>query len=808
MRMKSSWLAVTALAGVLSLARGSGAAEHPYMLWTRDEAAALKRRIDTDPEAKLQYAKMVQRASSSGCFRNLFDYLVLGDERAGEREKKLLLGFIGTHPDRAPVKRAHYDCYESALRYDVLYDALSVAERRGVENTFRAYIDHQLRDRKRYTRTSWLPNMQWPRPMAAHLMAVALGDRDLILKLIRSNGGWKWYFDEYVADGFFYFEEFGKHYSMIGEMLLFCRGLERLGMNEWGYGYVGRLQTPGKAGGATMKNYLLSIPRVGYPRISLGTDRYHYPKVTMGDASGCPRALSPPSPPKDPDEPDAGAALRTGYHYVLQHDIVTGYLPHCAGGNEYWTAKNMNGRDHRNQKVPKMMTPLWFEMAHARWPDAGFDYFLAQMREPDEATYSPTLYFGLEPIDPAKVAPPPAPSYVAKERGFVMLRADESRAYWEGEAPAVAFNLGVYYVHFVRDYFSLLGLYAFNRPVYVNRNISTGYATGDPWTGWGHGKCTVLVDRGLPVDRGIGEVPVRSGFHGPVKFAAATGTGRYEGVTETRALFLTREYLFDIARLASGDEHTYDWQVHALGSHQPEQPGLWQGTDDLDGGRLYGSRTSDRLSRRHDLHDVEKLEAGEAPWGFRAVQDCRLDDPAKGVLGSDWYAKRVGVAVRMLGGEPTTVYVGKTPTHAEPDEFREPEIGGVSLIARRRGKRATFVALHEPFKNGRPRIVSVEPIAQTSDAVAAKVVGEGDSGVNDRAMVALGQGIDRPRTIGSAGETFTFTDYAFVRVGSEKVEVCGGLEAMKVRVEGRPGLTVNGSPVPARVEGGFLMFGP
>ena len=49
-------------------------------------------------------------------------------------------------------------------------------------------------------------------------------DEKLIRECFHSAGGWKYYFDDYLADGQFYGEEFGKQYSMIGEMFLWCRG--------------------------------------------------------------------------------------------------------------------------------------------------------------------------------------------------------------------------------------------------------------------------------------------------------------------------------------------------------------------------------------------------------------------------------------------------------------------------------------------------------------------------------------------------------------------------------------------------------
>lgn len=403
----------------------------------------------------------------------------------------------------------HYDQYLSALRYDALYDRLSDAERKGLEHTLQDFIKfHCEEETLQFTRTSWLPNMQWPRPMTAHLMAVALRDEKLIRQCFNSRGGWKFYFDDYLADGRFYGEEFGKQYSMIGEMFLWCRGVERLGLNELGYGYTGK-------GGATMRRYVESVVEIGYLRVELPGGMPHCPQVTMGDARSSAYDGAPPC--------------------LFQKSIVTGHLANGAGGNARWISANMNGRDHRNAKVEKMLAPHWFELAHAKWPDAHVDYFLAQMRDPGQAVYTPSLLWGLSPIDSAEVQPPPAPSFVAPERGFAMLRAENRpREYWEGEAPSVALQFATYYVHYTHDAFSLLGFYAFNHPIYLNRQISNGYAGGCPWTDSARGHCGVLVDnmqwmlddadpkRDHPHwPNPVGQVPTRSGFDPLVQFIAA-----------------------------------------------------------------------------------------------------------------------------------------------------------------------------------------------------------------------------------------------------------------------------------------------
>lgn len=813
---------------------------HPFILWTKDEAAAIRRRVETEPWAKRQYEAMLNEKGLGQTFRNLFRYQVMGDESVVESEKKYLVSLIGNDPRKFLGDTGggrHYDQYLSVLRYDVLYDRLADAERRGLEATFRDFIKHHCKEETmKFTRTSWLPNMQWPRPMTAHLMAVALRDEKLIRECFNSSGGWKYYFDDYLADGKFYCEEFGKQYSMIGEMLLWCRGVERLGLDELGYGYTGK-------GGATMRRYLESILDIGYPRVDLPGGMAHYPQITMGDAR---RSAFDTAPP-----------------YVFQKSIVVGRLADGSGGNAPWIAANMNGRDHKNAKVDKMLHPHWFELAHAKWPDAHFDYFLAQMRNPGERSYTPSLFWGLCPIDARSVNPPPAPSYLARERGFVMLRAEESPAYWESPAPAVAFQLSSYYVHYAHDTFSLLGFYAFNRPIYLNRQISNGYGGGCPWTDSARGHATVMVDRLQYLlddsdpkrdhphwPNPVGEVPVRVGFDPLVKFVAARAapvSGEvplddqqpravatlslnlraeerevWPGVDMTRALFLTREYLCDVYQLLSDRPRLYDWHVHALGL--PVLDGAWKSTDELRdslydlGNRAIAARLSDPVEReRYQLRDVKRLDAGDRAWMATIVQSCALDDVNRSVLGRAWYDRKIGVCVRMLGEPGTTVYAGRSP-ESRPVGGREPskgersglpnEVGGTTLLVRRNQPATVFAALHEPIEKGQTRIAALRRIEENGQGIGLAIQGVEGTAVNDRILFRFWEDYDKPLTLSGDGESFTFADRAFVRVGKNGVEVSGDLRAMRLKVAGQPRLRINGRPAPCRYEDGYLVFGP
>lgn len=822
-------------------------AEHPFLLWTRGEAAAIRKRVQSEPWARDAYQAMLQEKGLGQTFRNLFRIVVMGDDAPAETEKKYLLSLIGNDPRKFKGDTGggrHYDQYLSVLRYDALYDRLSETERKGLQDTFRDFIKHHCEEETlRFTRTSWLPNMQWPRPMTAHLMALALRDEKLIRQCFASSGGWKYYFDDYLADGRFYGEEFGKQYSMIGEMFLWCRGCERLGLDELGYGYTGR-------GGATMRRYVRSVIEIGYPRIDIPGGLAHYGQVTMGDARGSSLAGAPP--------------------YAFQKSIVDGFLRGGSGGNRPWIASNMNGRDHRNAKVDKLLHPHWFELACDKWPQDRYDYFLAQMRGPGQKLYTPSLFWGCERIDPAKVSPPPAESFVAPERGFAFLRAEQSPAYWESPAPAVAVQFATYYVHYAHDCFSLLGLVAFNRPIYLNRQISNGYGGGCLWTDSARGHASVMVDNlhhELAGEKGgsdhphwpnpVGPVPVRHAFDDLVKFVAARGRPAgsevsldnrqplgertlsldlrrnepevWPGVDLERGLFLTREYLCDVFRLSSDRPRLYQWHVHALGL--PRLDESWKATGELDerlydlSNRAIARRLADPIeSDRYRMKDVRKLSPGRADWTATIVQTCTLDDVEQSVLGRAWYERRVGVRVHVLGEEGTTVFAGRCPESrprinpADKPTARQPEknkgelselaneVGGTTLMVERRVPSTVFAALHEPFEQDQPRIESFTLIRQSPAGIAMRVTGPSGSSIDDRILLRYWPDCDQPLTLEGGGESFTFADRAFIRIGPDKVEVSGDLRAMRLKVPGPRTLVLNGRAAKASCADGLLVF--
>jgi hypothetical protein len=329
-----------------------------------------------------------------------------------------------------------------------------------------------------------------------------------------------------------------------------------------------------------------------------------------------------------------------------------------------------------------------------------------------------------------------------------------------------------------------------------------------------------MVDGQEP--RTVGEIPLRSHFSPPAKFVAGTARDVYPGVTQTRALVLTREYLFDVYQLTSKTPHVYQWHVHALGQTQVDES--WKPTTELVdklydlSNRQVAKRLEDPIERnRYQLGDVHRLDAGDQPWSFTAVQTCALADPAQSVLGRAWYDRKIGVRVSMLGGKETRVFEGKSPEsrRAPGKEGNKGdhsnlanEVGGVTLMVERRSPATVFVALHEPFKDGQPRVEVLRAIQQTEAGVVVAVVGKPGTGIDDRVLLAFREVADAPVTLAGDGESFTFTDHAYLRIGANKVEASGGLRAARLKVAGRPRLVLNGKEEGAAVEDGCLIFGP
>jgi hypothetical protein len=793
--MQKSTLLLT-LMSILAGTNGAAAAEaakaaHPYLLWNRSELQALRDKIETQPWAGQAYEDMVSSSERDGeDMRLLFRYAVMGDRQAGEIEKTRLLSLVKA-PD--PLGAA---IEWRILAYDILYDELSSDERASIEQRLRRYIRYAIKpggtydtsiynnernyarydgEQGRYTRTNWLPNIIFPWKLSANLAAAALGDEQLIREAWAVDGSIRWYFDEYLGDLGFYEEEFSKMGSTPGALLLYCTAVRNLGLDELGFAYQGK-------GGASMRGHIESVLHFTFPGVDTGTQRWRFERMSAGDV----RPWMP-----------------------FAHATVEGHFPNGESRDKLWQAHGAWGGTVRGKNAqwdgysnftPKMQTRMWFEWGHHLWPDAGFDWFLAQMRAPEETVYTPTLYFGPDPIDPQQVSPPAIESRVYPDRGFAMLRAEEGPDHWTSPAPAVCLRLTAPYAHSVNDPLVLAGFYAFNRPIYQNPKSDPGYAFKFSRSIRSH--CGVMVDGHIKKDdwgqtgslepEFTDDCTTRQDFSEEVKFVAARTQERYPGVDETRALMLTREYLFDVFTAHDNRQHSYVWLVHTFGEATLDDPNQWRPSNNL-------------AELVKELTDVRAKDTGGLDWSVTVRQVPPLDPPENTPLGNRWWSRNIGVRIHMLGLEDAKAHVGATPKPS-PGRKRTKEIAavdGMTVVSSVMSPSATFAALHEPFED-RPQIKSFERIAQTDDALVARATSDR---FDDRLMVRVGDRASQPLTLAGDGERFTFAGHAFIRRSGQAVVVRGNLHAMALHVrDTQPKLVVNGAAAEARVADGYLQW--
>lgn len=736
---------------------------HPFMLWTPDEISALKQKVQNTAWRQEAYREMKSNTSDPGDeMRYLFRYAVMDDQTAGQALKDNLMDVIYS---KEPLGGA---LVYQILAYDVLYnDFLTPEERDTIEQKFRDYIAYSIPpnstadtsvfndedhysgyDAEIYTRTNWLPNIIFPRKISANLMAVALRDSMLIKNTWDVHGSIRYYLDQYLCDHGFYSEEFSKMSSTPGSLLLYCIALKNIGMNELGFGH--KVDT-----GASVRGHIQSLLDITYPVTDLGTSRPRWPQTTIGDMRTGPQGSCRP----------------------FQHATVKGYFADSSGGNiRYvqagaWGGPKRGDRsqwdsDYGREKTDKLHYPLWFEIAHKYWPDAGFDYILAQMRAPGEDYYYPSLFFGLDSIDPDQADPPAAPSAVYPERGLAMLRAKEGPAYWESEAPAVSIRLANYYAHSVNDAFAIAGFYAMNRPVYINPVLNDGYASGYDRSIKSH--FAVVVDNSEP--QFTHDVSVRKGFNEEVKFFAERTNKRYPGVNETRSIFLTREYMLEVNDLNSSEKKMYTWIVHAMGKDTGKSSSGWTSSSELD-------------TFIPELSNEQSASVAETDWSVSVKQ--KQGDTIPDILGSDWFAKDVGVKIQMLAQPGMKAYIAESP-ECGVDSY----MPGTSVLSRIEDTSARFTALHEPFTN-HPRLSSYQLIEQNPDAIGVSVKG---NGVNDRLMLRLGEDYSKYTSLSGNNERFTFANYAYIRIKNDTVKARGDIRSLTINVENtEPVLLINDS---------------
>ena len=363
----------------------------------------------------------------------------------------------------------------------------------------------------------------------------------------------------------------------------------------------------------------------------------------------------------------------------------------------------------------------------------------------------------------------------------------------------------MYYVHYAHDCFSLLGYHAFGRPLYArawgsrdshfrNESVATGgkgYIGGHAWFDTVRGHAGVTVDnlKPRPVDDGQAGCPnqrIRDNLSDDVKFTAVAAQGLYPDTWQERALFLTKEYMIDAFANRSDRTRRYDWNVNGAGTLSMDSKDGWAPTSELNGSMLYrnmGDPQPEGYETNRDANDpreVHKLVVGNADFSSHIIQDYTGDDVSKSAFGPEWYDRKVGVRITMLGSEDdTTVFGGRPPlgTNGAIDK-QAPygETGGAWLNVRRETDSTNFIAVHQPFEKGAVPSTTVTRIADTDELMALALQGTGgvnNTAFNDRAFVATGKDVNSERSAAYNGEKYRFVDHLWIRIADDTVTVMG-----------------------------------
>ena len=406
--------------------------------------------------------------------------------------------------------------------------------------------------------------------------------------------------------------------------------------------------------------------------------------------------------------------------------------------------------------------------------DSRYAAFLALL--PD---YKPSL-LNRRPLPSKPVPLPAAPSKVWPSYGLAMLRSDESPAYWtSGDAIAVFQIMGQGYGHDHRDKFSLT-LHGAGRLFYPDYNALQYEKPSIGWTMNSVAHNTLLIDE--QDTRNAQPNGLRHDFNPDVKFLATSASGVFEGVDQTRALFLAPEYLLDVFHASSRIPHTYDYLLHSFGQAEPARPGAF--------------RTSDAMKRRYWLVDDQRTAKESDTWSVDFV--LKDETPAR-------------LRLHMAAEPDTQVTLGRWGDElAKLVEERKSKLPHLTMLATRRSgvRQTAFITTHEPTRAGRkPRITGVTKLAQRPDGVLVRVDA---ADFTDYVAVRFGadQNAPKPLHFVLANDQFaSITDYGYLRV-KKSGEVIGRGDWSGFQLPIRAGrFTLNGKQAKTTRKGNDLLFG-
>jgi hypothetical protein len=745
------WAAI-AWALLLWTARASAAAEepqpspaaaspgvrHPNLLLNRDEIDQIKGKIraqrwaaDLFERVRAMAEELVTRGAQNEREAALC-YALTGEKRYADAVRHSLLqsarDFERERPNVDMKLQPEWGAWNPwcvyAWAYDLTYDAFSPEERRRVEDWLREGCRFVIHGEKQWTTT---PNLVFGKHFNVGLVGFCLGDKELIDWGLADpgahgprRGGFYQVMDAMIEDGHFWAEApiYALHSDVHGMLALAEAALHYDGTDL--YHWVS------KKSGASIKDVVDGYIRLGYPLERTGIGRGSVRLATFADGA-------------------------------------TSYTPR----GELFDTFLVNPLD----KAPSFTGDL--EIAYKRYKDPGYAWLLSLNPKRDaNVVYgrAPWGYVALthgEPL-PDKPAPPPAPGGVYPGLGFALLRADSSPNYWTTGGLAAVVMLGKWIGHGHSDDYSLI-LHGKGRLLYPDLNVIQYEPSYLNWTHEGIAHNTLLVDHQSPSH---GPFTTRQDLGEDVKSFRISGSA-YQGVRQTRALLLTKQYLADFFHAADTDEpgrpHVFDWVLHGLGRLYVGNPGAY--------------RPTHALVPFYWWVDNERGRTTDATFQADWIQRSAGITPGLQALGKEWFQQEVGVRMTMLGSRGTEVYAGDGPMTNGPPYHRldgNPEGSLPLLVVRREAPATLFAAVHEPYE-GRPKVQEVRRLAETAGTTLMMVRA---ADFTDYLMIACD---DSEHTLASAGgEIFRFSDYGYLRIEKGVWRVQGKVAGFRVRPTSLP----------------------
>jgi len=743
----SALLFLALLPAALAAEAGQAAVKHPNLLLNRAEIDAIKGKIRAQPWAAELFGQvkaLAEEMLTKGTHNEretALCYALTGEKRYADAVRRLLLDYAREFETQRPkldlTLQPEWGAWEAwgvkAWAYDLTYDTFSPEERLRVEQWLREACRMVIQGEKLWTTT---PNLVFGKHYNVGLVGFCLGDKELIEWGMNDpgahgprKGGFYQVMDAMIEDGHFWAEApiYALHYDVHGMFALAEAALHYDGTDL--YHYVAQKS------GASIKGVVDGYILLGYPLERTGIGRGSVRLATFADGS-------------------------------------TSYTPR----GELFDTFLVNPLD----RIPCFSGEL--EIAYKRYKDPGYAWLLGLNPKRDaNITYGRATwgYIALthgEPL-PERPSPPPAPGGVYPGLGFALLRADQSPDYWTSGGLAAVVMLGKWLSHGHADDYNLI-LHGKGRLLYPDLNVIQYEPSYLNWTREGIAHNTLLVDHQSPSH---GPFTTRQDLGEDAKYFSITGSA-YQGVRQTRALLLTKQYLADFFYAADTEERprprVFDWVLHGLGRLYAGNPAAY--------------RPTSALLPFYWWVDNERGRTTDGTFQADWIQRSAGITPGLQALGKEWFQQEVGVRMTMLGSPGTEVYAGDGPmTNGQPYHRLDgnPEGSLPLLVVRRQGPAALFAAVHEPYE-GRPQVQEVRRLAESGGAAAIAVRA---ADFTDYLMTTSDE--SQHTLVSPSGEVFTFSDFGYLRIDKQAARVRGKVGGFRVPATWLPPggeLTVNG----------------